>query len=135
MTEYKVSLIGPSEFGKSSFIKRIDYGYNHIYASSKTKDVDIIPIYINKNNHNIKLNVWDCAGDLKNRRFDKGYHKGTRAAIIFRKTNNDEHRIFEDELPKNTPKLYIDDYNFKQPKYTLNEYKSMLYDLIIDNKH
>ena len=49
--EYKVSLIGPSEVGKSSFLKRLLYGYNHIYVTEKTLGVDVIPIDIQNNNH------------------------------------------------------------------------------------
>ena len=123
--EYKVSLIGPSESGKSSFIKRLDYGYNHIYASSKTVDVEVVPIDIQYNNKKIRLNVWDCAGDLKLRGLKNDNHKGTKAAIIFRKVGNDEHRLFEDELPPNIPKLYINDYNLQKPKYTFDKYKIM----------
>ena len=128
--EYKVSLIGPSEVGKSSFLKRLLYGYNHIYVTEKTLGVDVIPIDIQNNNHKIRLNVWDCAGDERYRGLKEKYHIDTQAAIIFRSTNNKNHCIYENELPENIPKFYVDDYNLQNPEYTVDEYKSMLYNMI-----
>ena len=107
--EYKVSLIGPSEVGKSSFLKRLLYGYNHIYVTEKTLGVDVIPIDIQNNNDKIRLNVWDCAGDERYRGLKEKYHIDTQAAIIFRSTNNKNHCIYENELPENIPKFYVDD--------------------------
>ena len=128
--EYKVSLIGASEVGKSSFLKRLLYGYNHIYVTEKTLGVDVIPIDIQNNNHKIRLNIWDCAGDERYRGLKEKYHIDTQAAIIFRSTNNENHCIYENELPKNIPKFYVDDYNLQNPEYTVDEYKSMLYNMI-----
>ena len=128
--EYKVSLIGASEVGKSSFLKRLLYGYNHIYVTEKTLGVDVIPIDIQNNNHKIRLNVWDCAGDERYRGLKEKYHIDTQAAIIFRSTNNKNHCIYENELPENIPKFYVDDYNLQNPEYTVDEYKSMLYNMI-----
>jgi len=128
--EYKVSLIGPSEVGKSSFLKRLLYGYNHIYVTEKTLGVDVIPIDIQNNNDKIRLNVWDCAGDERYRGLKEKYHIDTQAAIIFRSTNNKNHCIYENELPENIPKFYVDDYNLQNPEYTVDEYKSMLYNMI-----
>ena len=128
--EYKVSLIGPSEVGKSSFLKRLLYGYNHIYVTEKTLGVDVIPIDIQNNNDKIRLNVWDCAGDERYRGLKEKYHINTQAAIIFRNTNNKKHCIYENELPENIPKFYVDDYNLQNPEYTVDEYKSMLYNMI-----
>ena len=128
--EYKVSLIGASEVGKSSFLKRLLYGYNHIYVTEKTLGVDVIPIDIQNNNHKIRLNVWDCAGDERYRGLKEKYHIDSQAAIIFRSTNNKNHCIYENELPENIPKFYVDDYNLQNPEYTVDEYKSMLYNMI-----
>ena len=128
--EYKVSLIGPSEVGKSSFLKRLLYGYNHIYVTEKTLGVDVIPIDIQNNDDKIRLNVWDCAGDERYCGLKEKYHIDTQAAIIFRSTNNKNHCIYENELPENIPKFYIDDYNLQNPEYTVDEYKSMLYNMI-----
>ena len=128
--EYKVSLIGASEVGKSSFLKRLLYGYNHIYVTEKTLGVDVIPIDIQNNNDKIRLNVWDCAGDERYRGLKEKYHINTQAAIIFRNTNNKNHCIYENELPENIPKFYVDDYNLQNPEYTVDEYKSMLYNMI-----
>ena len=131
--EFKVSLIGPSGSGKSSFVKRLLYGYNHIYVSEKTLGVDVIPIDIYYNNIKLRLNIWDCAGDESYRGLKEGYHTDTIAAIVFRKSDNYEHEIYENELPQNIPKLYIDDYNLKNPKYTIDQYKILLGGLILNN--
>ena len=96
--EYKVSLIGPSDVGKSSFLKRLLYGYNHIYVTEKTLGVDVIPIDIHNNNDKIRLNIWDCAGDERYRGLKEKYHIGTQAAIIFRNSNKSrEYNFFRRE--------------------------------------
>ena len=128
--EYKVSLIGPSEVGKTSFLKRLLYGYNHIYVTEKTLGVDVIPIDIHNNNDKIRLNVWDCAGDERYRGLKEKYHMDTQAAIIFRNSNKGNNYNYEDELPQNIPKFYIDNYNLQNPEHTVDEYKSMLYNMI-----
>ena len=128
--EYKVSLIGPSEVGKSSFLKRLLYGYNHIYVTEKTLGVEVIPIDIHNNNNKIRLNIWDCAGDERYRGLKEKYHIDTQAAIIFRNSNNDNHYSHEEELPENIPKFYVDNYNLKNPEYTVEQYKTMLYNMI-----
>ena len=131
--EFKVSLIGPSGSGKSSFVKRLLYVYNHIYASENTLGVDVVTIDIHRNNTKIRLNIWDCAGDQSYRGLREGYHIDTNAAIIFRKSDNYGHEIYENELPENIPKLYIDDYNLKNPEYTIDQYKILLSGLILNN--
>ncbi len=128
--EYKVSLIGPSEVGKSSFLKRLLYGYNHIYVTEKTLGVDVIPIDIHNNNDKIRLNVWDCAGDERYRGLKEKYHMDTQAAIIFRNSNKGNNYNYENELPENIPKFYVDNYNLQNPEHTVDEYKSMLYNMI-----
>jgi len=134
--EFKVTLIGPSGSGKTSFVKRLLYGYNHIYASETTLGVDVVPIDIHRNNIKIRLNIWDCAGDQRYRGLREGYHIDTNAAIIFRKSElqgTRAHEIYENELPENIPKLYIDDYNLKNPEYTIDQYKILLSGLILNN--
>ena len=128
--EYKVSLIGPSEVGKSSFLKRLLYGYNHIYVTEKTLGVDVIPIDIHNNNDKIRLNIWDCAGDERYRGLKEKYHMDTQAAIIFRNSNKGNDYNYENELPKNIPKFYVDNYNLQNPEHTVDEYKSLLYNMI-----
>lgn len=131
--EFKVSLVGPSGSGKSSFLKRILYGYNHIYVCEKTIGVDVITIDIHINNNKIRLNIWDCAGDESYRGLKGEYHIGSNAAIIFRKLDNYDHLLYENELPQNIPKLYIDDYNLQNPEYTVEQYKILLHGLIFNN--
>lgn len=128
--EYKVSLIGPSEVGKSSFLKRLLYGYNHIYVTEKTLGVDVIPIDIHNNNDKIRLNIWDCAGDERYRGMQEQYHIDTQAAIIFRNSNKGNSYNYENELPENIPKFYVDNYNLQNPEHTVEEYKTMLYNMI-----
>ena len=128
--EYKVSLIGPSEVGKSSFLKRLLYGYNHIYVTEKTLGVDVIPIDIHNNNDKIRLNIWDCAGDERYRGLKEKYHMDTQAAIIFRNSNKGNDYNYENELPENIPKFYVDNYNLQNPEHTVDEYKSLLYNMI-----
>jgi len=96
----------------------------------KTLGVDVIPIDIHNNNDKIRLNIWDCAGDKKYRGLKEKYHINTQAAIIFRNSNKGNGYNYENELPENIPRFYVDNYNLQNPEYTVDEYKNLLYNMI-----
>lgn len=126
--EYKITLLGEKKLGKTLFLKRLYYNSNNLDITdyTPTLGVEVTPIEIN----DIRLNVWDCAGDDRYRGLKAGYHIDTKCAIIFRKSNSNIHLDFINELPENTPIFYIDDYNLENPEYTIDQYKNMLYNFL-----
>lgn len=126
--EYKITLLGEKKIGKTLFLKRLNSNSNNINITDykPTLGVDVTPIDI----IDIRLNVWDCAGDERYRGLRAGYHIDTKGAIIFRKSNSNIHLDFINELPENTPIFYIDNYNLENPEFSIYQYKNMLYNFL-----
>lgn len=132
--EYKVSLIGQGNSGKSLFLKRLLNNTNQIenLDYKPTLGVDVSLIDLSGESGKIRLNIWDCAGDPRYRGLKDQYHIDTQAAFIFRKSNDNSYLEFENELPSNIPKLYINDYRLNNPEKTVEQYKHLLYQFITD---
>ena len=132
--EYKVSLIGQSNSGKTLFLERLLNGTNQIenLEYKPTLGVEVSPIDLNGDFGKIRLNIWDCAADSRYRGLKDQYHLDTQGALIFRKNNDNSYLEFENELPSNIPKLYINDYNLNNPEKTVEQYKQLLYQFITD---
>ena len=47
--EYKVVVIGDTELGKSTFVKRLHYNLNNLFTSIKTLGVDVLPVDLHGN--------------------------------------------------------------------------------------
>jgi len=127
--EIKISLIGESKIGKTNFLKRLnnDYKLNNNYAT--TLGVNVVSIDLNGNQGKIRLNIWDCGGTYTGLA-DK-YHINSEGSIIFKKTNNNNHKKYEKQLPNNIKKFYIENYNVENPNLSIEQYKRMLYDLFV----
>jgi len=77
----KVIVIGDSCVGKSSLMRRVtDNTFNNEFSS--TIGVDFKSISININDYNIKLQVWDTAGQEKFKNIIPIYFRGSAAALI-----------------------------------------------------
>lgn len=133
-TEFKVSLVGPSNLGKTLFLKRLFNDTNNLdyQEYNPTLGVDVIPLELDGSYGKIRLNIWDCAGDSRYRGLGEEYHLDTKAAIVFRKSNDDSYIDFQNELPEGTICEFINDYNLNSPEKSVSEYKQMLYNFIIN---
>ena len=112
--EYKVLLLGPSDIGKTTFLKKILYG-NNIDTNNipTTLGVDVKPVDIHLNNDKIRLNIWDCAGNPNYQGLKEGYYTGSHAAIIF-KDHTDYHKNIEINIRNKCgeiPVLYIENFD------------------------
>lgn len=132
--EFKVSLIGPPNLGKTLFMKRLVSNSNNIdyHDYIPTLGADVYPLDLNGIMGKIRLNIWDCGGDSRYRGLGEKYHLDTKAAIIFRKSNDDSYLEFKNELPVGTMCEFIEDYNLNTPEKSVPEYKQMLYNFIIN---
>ena len=126
--EYKVVVIGDTEIGKSTFVKRLYYNLNNLFTTINTLGVDVLPVELHGNMGKIRLNMWDCGGHYRGLGV---YYTGLNGAIIFKKSTNNNHLQFENTLPDSVKKFYITDYDVKNSNYTLNEYKNQLYSWIM----
>jgi GTPase SAR1 family protein len=133
-SEFKVSLIGPPNLGKTLFLKRLLNDSNNIDHQDyiPTLGADVSPLELNGIMGKIRLIIWDCGGDSRYRGLSEKYHIDTKAAIIFRKSNDDLYLEFENELPVGTMCEFIEDYNLTTPEKSVSEYKQMLYNFIIN---
>ena len=129
--EFKVSLIGEKQIGKTCFFNRLDNS-NSNSDYIPTIGVNVKPLDLFGSNGKIRINIWDNAGDNRFRGLKDNYHINSNLAIIFR-NNNNNHLIFENELPDNIKKLYIDNYNINQPEFAVNEYKDIIYNILVNN--
>jgi len=130
--EYKLLLLGEKQIGKTCFLRRLNNTYRLNNNYIPTLGVDVTSIDMNKESGKIRLNIWDNAGDIRFRGLKEKYYIGSDLAIIFR-NNNNNHLIFENELSNDIKKLYIDNYNIDHPEYSINEYKHIIYNIIINN--
>jgi len=132
--EFKVSLIGPPNLGKTLFLKRLLNDTNNLDYQEyiPTLGSDVSSLDLNGSNGKIRLNIWDCAGDSRYRGLGEKYHLDTKAAIIFRKSNDDSYIEFQNELPEGPICEFIEDYNLTNPEKSVSEYKQMLYNFIIN---
>ena len=131
VSEYKVSLVGKKNIGKTCFLKRLNNTFSEYNNYIPTLGVSVSPIDILGSNGKIRLNIWDIAGDERYRGLKSDYHINSKLAIIFKNDDN-EHLIFENELPWDIKKIYINNYNCINPELTIDQYKSLLYESILE---
>ena len=93
MKEYKITLLGPTKSGKTTFIRRhllSQHPPPHNYESSKTEEVyaptigaEVHPIHLDTNYGKFRLNCWDVGGDKKYDGLFDGYIIGSDAVLVF----------------------------------------------------
>ena len=83
--EFKVSLIGYTGTGKTSFVERLLYGQRRITTTSlrKTLGVDVYPFDYKYEGDKFRINFWDCAGDDRLMGLGKQYLYGSDLTVIF----------------------------------------------------
>ena len=114
--EIKTMVLGP-RCGKSTFLKSIT-GIDHnrivingqiVEMESTTLGADVVPydLCINPSTK-VRLNLWEVGSHFQG--LGKEYCTGAKLAIIF-KNNTDEHLEFEDWIPENIPRVYVENYD------------------------
>ena len=78
---YKIIIIGDSGVGKSNILRR--YLHNEFKHDTKsTIGVEFGSKQIKVNNVNIKLQIWDTAGEERYRSITSAYYKGSKGCFI-----------------------------------------------------
>ena len=126
--EYKIVVIGETDIGKSTFIKRLVYDLEKLYTTEKTLGVDVMCLDLYGNNGKIRLNIWDCGGKYTG--LGEKYYIDAYGAIIFKNGTNNNHLRFEYGVPETSKKFYMDSFNMENPEHTVTEYKNQLYEWI-----
>ena len=109
--EFKVSLIGYTGTGKTSFVERLLYGQRRITTSSlrKTLGVDVFPFDYRYAGNKFRINFWDCAGDDRFMGLGKQYICGSDLTVIFNSGDLSIDQGFVDWVPQNTSYIIIND--------------------------
>ncbi len=108
--EYKISLIGASGSGKSSFLSKLlneDLNY-------PTLGVDVHPYSFRFNNNYYRFNIWDCAGDDRYLGLGKDYIKDSDYVLLF----GGEDSSFKNWIPTNIPFKTIKSKDYGTSLYT-----------------
>ena len=81
-TVYKVLLLGDSSVGKTCFLLRYcDRTFQEAHLSTIGLDYRLKTMTL-ENNKNIKLQIWDTAGQDRFRALTKNYYKGANGIIL-----------------------------------------------------
>lgn len=114
--EIKTMVLGP-RCGKSTFLKSIT-GIDHnrivvngqiVEMESTTLGAEVVPydLCINPDTK-VRLNLWEVGSLYQG--LGKDYCTDAKLAIIF-KNNTDEHLEFEEWIPENIPRVYVENYD------------------------
>ena len=88
--KFKVVLIGPSNTGKSSFVRDL----TQEYQAYPTLGVKVVPYDIDSQ---YRLSIWDCAGDARYEGLGPGYIKRSDLVLVF------EDEAYVEWIPSNVP--------------------------------
>lgn len=83
---FKIVVLGDSGVGKTSFIHKLNHS-NHCKDSS-TIGVDFSVFITKINNKNIKIQIWDTAGQEQFRSITKSYFRNVAGALVFFDVSN-----------------------------------------------
>ena len=85
---YKVLLLGDSSVGKTCFLLRYcDKSFQDVHLSTIGLDYRLKTITL-KNNKNIKLQIWDTAGQDRFRAITKNYYKSANGVLLIYDISN-----------------------------------------------
>lgn len=114
--ELKTMVLGP-RCGKSTFIKSLTgtnpntftVNGNQITISTTTLGADVTPydLCINPDTK-VRLNLWEVGSEFQG--MGKDYCIDAKLAVIF-KNNSNEHAEFEEWIPRDLPRVYVENYH------------------------
>ena len=85
---FKILLLGDSSVGKTCFLLRYcDKSFQDVHLSTIGLDYRLKSMTL-KNNKNIKLQIWDTAGQDRFRAITKNYYKGANGIILIYDVTN-----------------------------------------------
>ena len=85
---YKIILVGNANVGKTTFFNKINNDYYKLQKHSATIGVDFTIFHKVNNNINIKINLWDTAGQEKYRSLIKTYFRDACGYLLMFDLNN-----------------------------------------------
>ena len=113
--EYKTLLIGPSGIGKTSFLTKLYHRRNDVNVLNilNTIGVDVKPVALHQEHRKIRLNIWDCAGNMRYKGLGKEYYLNADLAVVFKNDNMNMTDVCRDilEVCGDIPVLIFDNFN------------------------
>lgn len=78
---FKICLVGDAGVGKTTLLKRMrGLEFERMYIP--TTGVEVHPLYFDTDHGRIRLNIWDCAGQVKYSGLIEGYFVNSDGAIL-----------------------------------------------------
>jgi len=102
--EFKVSLIGNTNTGKTAFLQKLLYGQERRLGTNMTKTmgVDVRPFDYRIGENRYRIIFWDCGGDERFSGLGSGYITGSDLILLFGSNNNEEDNKYLSYIPGNT---------------------------------
>ena len=88
-TEFKVTLIGNTNTGKTAFLQKLLYGEERRLGTNMTKTlgVDVKPFDYRIGENRYRIIFWDCGGDERFSGLGSGYITGSDLILLFGSNN------------------------------------------------
>ena len=114
--EFKVSLIGNTLSGKTSFIERLLYGQakSRPIGSRETLGVNVTPFDYRYGNNRYRINFWDCAGDNRYIGLGRDYIKNSDLIAVFSSGDAIIDQSFIEWIPQGIPYITVSSNNNTQ---------------------
>jgi|SaaInlStandDraft_2_1057019.scaffolds.fasta_scaffold178567_2 GTPase SAR1 family protein len=100
--EFKVTLIGNTNTGKTAFLEKLLYGEERRLGTNMTKtlgvDVKLFEYRLGENKY--RINFWDCGGDERFSGLGNGYITGSDLVLIFGSNNVEEDNKYLSYVPE-----------------------------------
>jgi len=103
--EFKVTLIGHTKTGKTTFVSNLLYG--DLHNLPPTLGVDVKPFGFKYGDCKYRIMFWDCAGDPRFLGLGQKYVVGSDIVLIFTDPNRDDNDVFLEWVPHDTPYEYV----------------------------
>lgn len=79
---FKLIIVGPSQSGKTTFIRRHLTGHFTL-EYQPTMGVEVHPLQFRTTGGLVRFNMWDCSDHPQFRGMEEGYWEGASGAIVF----------------------------------------------------
>ena len=100
--EFKVTLIGNTNTGKTAFLEKLLYGEERRLGTNMTNTlgVDVTPFDYRIGEERFRINFWDCGGDERFSGLGSGYITGSDLILLFESNNVEEDNKYLSYIPE-----------------------------------
>lgn len=104
--EFKVTLMGHTQTGKTTFVANLLHG--EFRGARPTLGVDVTVFTFHCRDRKYRINFWDCAGNPRYSGLGPNkYAIGSDMVLIFTDPNRDDNDVFLECVPSGTPYHHV----------------------------